>query len=146
MRFGSTAKVLLKCKLKYYRISECSTAQHGPPLPSPFPQRFFPTHDTHDLSRLHRLHGLHCLRGWHIHLRLCVNTSALTPSIPDTRILIHASSLVCLQLIVHDLHQIITTPHSSVLLKPLQHHQTALALLQMGLFKLTKGLDAVLQP
>ena len=23
MRFGSTAKVLLKCKLKYYRISEC---------------------------------------------------------------------------------------------------------------------------
>ena len=24
MRFGSTAKVLLKCKLKYYRISECS--------------------------------------------------------------------------------------------------------------------------
>ena len=25
-RFGSTAKVLLKCKLKYYRISECKTA------------------------------------------------------------------------------------------------------------------------
>ena len=25
MRFGSTAKVLLKCKLKYYRISECNT-------------------------------------------------------------------------------------------------------------------------
>ena len=25
MRFGSTAKVLLKCKLKYYRISECGT-------------------------------------------------------------------------------------------------------------------------
>ena len=24
MRFGSTAKVLLKCKLKYYRISECN--------------------------------------------------------------------------------------------------------------------------
>ena len=24
MRFGSTAKVLLKCKLKYYRISKCS--------------------------------------------------------------------------------------------------------------------------
>ena len=24
MRFGSTAKVLLKCKLKYYRISECT--------------------------------------------------------------------------------------------------------------------------
>ena len=24
MRFGSTAKVLLKCKLKYYRISDCS--------------------------------------------------------------------------------------------------------------------------
>ncbi len=24
MRFGSTAKVLAKCKLKYYRISECS--------------------------------------------------------------------------------------------------------------------------
>ena len=23
MRFGGTAKVLLKCKLKYYRISEC---------------------------------------------------------------------------------------------------------------------------
>ncbi len=23
MRFGSTAKVLLKCKLKYYRISGC---------------------------------------------------------------------------------------------------------------------------
>ena len=23
MRFGSTAKVLLKCRLKYYRISEC---------------------------------------------------------------------------------------------------------------------------
>ena len=30
MRFGSTAKVLLKCKLKYYRISECilSSASH----------------------------------------------------------------------------------------------------------------------
>ena len=28
MRFGSTAKVLLKCKLKYYRISQCSL----PPL------------------------------------------------------------------------------------------------------------------
>ena len=27
MRFGSTAKVLLKCKLKYYRISECSRHQ-----------------------------------------------------------------------------------------------------------------------
>ena len=26
MRFGSTAKVLLKCKLKYYRISECACA------------------------------------------------------------------------------------------------------------------------
>ena len=26
MRFGSTAKVLLKCKLKYYRISECCSA------------------------------------------------------------------------------------------------------------------------
>ena len=25
MRFGSTAKVLLKCKLKYYRISECTS-------------------------------------------------------------------------------------------------------------------------
>ena len=24
MRFGSTAKVLLKCKLKYYSISECT--------------------------------------------------------------------------------------------------------------------------
>ena len=24
MRFGSTVKVLLKCKLKYYRISECT--------------------------------------------------------------------------------------------------------------------------
>ena len=24
MRFGSTAKILLKCKLKYYRISECA--------------------------------------------------------------------------------------------------------------------------
>ena len=28
LRFGSTAKVLLKCKLKYYRISECSCLQH----------------------------------------------------------------------------------------------------------------------
>ncbi len=27
MRFGSTAKVLLKCKLKYYRISECLVMQ-----------------------------------------------------------------------------------------------------------------------
>ena len=27
MRFGSTAKVLLKCKLKYYRISEWDAAQ-----------------------------------------------------------------------------------------------------------------------
>ena len=26
MRFGSTAKVLLKCKLKYYRISECTVS------------------------------------------------------------------------------------------------------------------------
>ena len=24
MRFGSTAKVLLKCNLEYYRISECA--------------------------------------------------------------------------------------------------------------------------
>ena len=32
MRFGSTAKVLLKCKLKYYRISVCHavTAFYGP--------------------------------------------------------------------------------------------------------------------
>ena len=31
MRFGSTAKVLLKCKLKYYRISEChSLLLHKP--------------------------------------------------------------------------------------------------------------------
>ena len=31
MRFGSTAKVLLKCKLKYYRISECAALlQIGP--------------------------------------------------------------------------------------------------------------------
>ena len=29
MRFGSTAKVLAKCKLKYYRISECeASAKH----------------------------------------------------------------------------------------------------------------------
>ncbi len=28
MRFGSTAKVLLKCKLKYYRISECVVPHH----------------------------------------------------------------------------------------------------------------------
>ena len=27
MRFGSTAKVLLKCKLKYYRISECECSK-----------------------------------------------------------------------------------------------------------------------
>ena len=35
MRFGSTAKVLLKCKLKYYRISECNAemAVHGPTSP-----------------------------------------------------------------------------------------------------------------
>ena len=43
MRFGSTAKVLAKCKLNCYKISECSFAA-GPPLymhtglltPSPF--------------------------------------------------------------------------------------------------------------
>ncbi len=29
MRFGSTAKVLLKCKLKYYRISECHVPCKG---------------------------------------------------------------------------------------------------------------------
>ena len=29
MRFGSTAKVLLKCKLKYYRISECQGEGRG---------------------------------------------------------------------------------------------------------------------
>ena len=29
MRFGSTAEVLLKCKLKYYRISECITVVSG---------------------------------------------------------------------------------------------------------------------
>ncbi len=29
MRFGSTAKVLLKCKLKYYRISECVDMRQG---------------------------------------------------------------------------------------------------------------------
>ena len=33
MRFGSTAKVLLKCKLKYYRISECIPT-HGHLSPS----------------------------------------------------------------------------------------------------------------
>ena len=27
MRFGSIAKVLLKCKLKFYRISECRSCQ-----------------------------------------------------------------------------------------------------------------------
>ena len=27
MRFGSTAKVLAKCKRKYYRISECGVVQ-----------------------------------------------------------------------------------------------------------------------
>ena len=32
MRFGSTAKVLLKCKLKYYRISECVHGISGPRL------------------------------------------------------------------------------------------------------------------
>ena len=30
MRFGSTAKVLLKCKLKYYRISEWAVAATRP--------------------------------------------------------------------------------------------------------------------
>ena len=30
MRFGSTAKVLLKCKLKYYRISECEVDSYIP--------------------------------------------------------------------------------------------------------------------
>ena len=29
MRFGSTAKVLLRCKLKYYRISECGLASRA---------------------------------------------------------------------------------------------------------------------
>ncbi len=29
MTFGSTAKVLLKCKLKYYRISECRYTVYG---------------------------------------------------------------------------------------------------------------------
>ena len=29
MRFGSIAKVLLKCKLKYYRISECTRCIPG---------------------------------------------------------------------------------------------------------------------
>ena len=32
MSFGSTAKVLLKCKLKYYRISECPLAPCPPEL------------------------------------------------------------------------------------------------------------------
>ncbi len=31
MRFGSTAKVLLKCKLKYYRISEWDWLQASVP-------------------------------------------------------------------------------------------------------------------
>ena len=37
LRFGSTAKVLLKCKLKYYRISECPALPpppHNPPTHS----------------------------------------------------------------------------------------------------------------
>ena len=29
MRFGSTAKVLAKCMLKYYRISECVSTDSG---------------------------------------------------------------------------------------------------------------------
>ncbi len=29
MRFGSTAKVLAECKLKYYRISECAVQAGG---------------------------------------------------------------------------------------------------------------------
>ena len=29
MRFGSTAKVLLNCKLKYYRISKCAGGDTG---------------------------------------------------------------------------------------------------------------------
>ena len=39
MRFGSTAKVLAKCKLKYYRISECGGCRllHSPHLPGAAP-------------------------------------------------------------------------------------------------------------
>ena len=35
MRFGSTAKVPTKCKLNYYRISECPALVHGKSCTSP---------------------------------------------------------------------------------------------------------------
>ena len=47
MRFGSTAKVLLKCKLKYYRISECDQR----------PMR--PSHATSHYSLAAGTHGEH---------------------------------------------------------------------------------------
>ena len=37
MRFGSTAKVLAKCMLKYYRISECQAAETAAGLSSQWP-------------------------------------------------------------------------------------------------------------
>ena len=44
MRFGSTAKVLLKCKLKYYRISECGAPSSADPRPLGLPRRKLQRH------------------------------------------------------------------------------------------------------
>ena len=47
MRFGNTAKVLLKCKLKYYRISERSSALSPDAMPITFLPRCIVTGSAH---------------------------------------------------------------------------------------------------
>ena len=54
MRFGSTAKVLLKCNLKYYRISECLG-------PSVVPQNPFKPFVAVELLHKSRRHACHAL-------------------------------------------------------------------------------------
>ena len=49
MRSGSTAKVLLKCKLKYYRISECSLdMKQGPEASLAWDCRVLLIHASHE--------------------------------------------------------------------------------------------------
>ena len=59
MRFGSTAKVLLKCKLKYYRISECGNVSCLLPKHTPDTPLFDCAADLDSLSACTSLQSLH---------------------------------------------------------------------------------------
>ena len=69
MRFGSTAKVLAKCMLKYYRISECGAAMRDC-------QNVAAVAETFNYDCAVSLKALHDTGqpelGWYIHKRWCL--------------------------------------------------------------------------